>query len=55
MKLNPSFMEEILAEKEAHYNLKIMSNIHTQKLRNTAYGLESEFPWQKSLAIYRVF
>ena len=41
MNLNPCFMEEIFAEREIHYNLRVTSNIYARRPRTTAYGLET--------------
>ena len=41
MNINPSFMKEILVEREIHYNLRVMNSVYARQPRTTAYGLET--------------
>ena len=41
MNLNPSFMKEILVEREICYNLRVMNSVYARRPRTTAYGLEN--------------
>ena len=41
MNINPSFIKEIVVEREIHYNLRVMNSFYARKPRTTVYGLET--------------
>ena len=55
MNLNPSFMKEIFAERETHYNLGDRSNIYAHWPRITVHGFRNfEFAGEKHLTRFTI-